>query len=270
MGNDLLEKNEYKEKEPEDFSNSYIRYGLITKKGDERSFDDSYLTYTNLEFLKSNKKFYFSLFGIFDGHNSDYVAKYLSNNIHKLYQEEIGNINKNNYKEKIEEIFKAMDKKLKEDQNQENNIINEVGKDNENKKLINENKKYINVEVDEKEIKLFKEIIKNSNDIPEDLKQIEDSKIKDLLLFKNLFKYDNNYLYNNNDVNYIGSSASIVLINESNIITADLGITICILFNKEGEIKNIKDSDNIAKDLNYLKSEHTFNNKQEKKKNKKI
>ena len=77
-------------------------------------------------------------------------------------------------------------------------------------------------------------------------------------------------MYNNNDFDYIGSSASIVLINESNIITADLGITACILFNKNGEIKNMKDSENSIKDLNELKSRHTFNNKEEKRRIKKF
>ena len=162
--------------------------------------------------------------------------------------------------DKIQEIFKIMDKKIKEEEEEkEKNAINEK-----------ENKKYINVGVEEKEINLFKEIVKNSKEIPEDLKQIEDSKIKDLLLFKNLFKYNNNYLYNNNDVNYIGSSASVVLINDTNVITAKLGITTCILFNKEGEIKNLKDSNNNSKELNEIRNEHTFNNKEEKRRIKKF
>ena len=267
-----MDEKEYKDKEPEDYSDDYIRYGLITKKGGERSLDDSYMAHANIESVdNSGKKLYFSLFGIFDGHNNKNVSQYISNNIDKLYQKEIGNMNKNNYKTIIEEIFKTIDKTLKEkEQKDQNNTINEKGKESEKNFSINENQKYINIGVDEKEINLFKEIIKNSKEIPDDLKQIEDSQIKDLLLFRNLFKYNNNFLYNNNDLDYIGSSASIVLINDSNIITADLGITVCILFNKNGEIKNLKDSENNIKDLKELKSRHTFNNKEEKRRIKKF
>ena len=267
-----MDEKEYKDKEPEDFYNDYIRYGLITKKGGERSLDDAYLARTNIESTdNSGKKLYFSLFGIFDGHNNKNISEFVSKNIDKLYQKEIGNMNNNNCKTLIEEIFKTMDKTLKEEeQKKQLNNINENEKENSKDNTINENKKFIDINVDEKEINLFKEIIKNSKDIPDDLKQIEDSQIKDLLLFKNLFKYNNNYLYNNNDFDYIGSSASIVLINESNIITADLGITACILFNKNGEIKNMKDSENSIKDLNELKSRHTFNNKEEKRRIKKF
>ena len=263
-----MNEKEYKDKDPVDYTDEYIRYGLITKKGEERSLDDTYITFSDLE--SDDKKSFFSLFGIFDGHNNDYVSKYLSKNIHELFKKEIVNINNNNYKTKIEDIFKILDKKIKEEEEEkEKNDINEIEKSN-NKSEIKENKKYINVGVDEKEIKYFKDIVKNSKDIPEDLKQIEDSQIKDLLLFRNLFKYNNNYLYNNNDVDYIGSSASVVLINDVNIITANLGITACILFNKNGEIKNLKDSNNNTKDLYELRNEHTFNNKEEKRRIKKF
>ena len=117
MGNDLIDEKEYKDKEPEDYSNDNIRYGLITKKGGERSLDDAYLTRTNIEYTdNSGKKLYFSLFGIFDGHNNKNISEYVSNNIDKLYQKEIGNMNKNNCKTIIEEIFKTMDKTLKEEE----------------------------------------------------------------------------------------------------------------------------------------------------------
>ena len=264
-----MDENEYKDKEPIDYNDDFIRYGLITKKGEERSLDDTYMTFSDLE--SDDKKFLFSLFGIFDGHNNDYVSKYISSNIYKLFQKEMGNINNNNYKTKIEGIFKTIDKNLKEEEEKkENNSINKKDKNNKNENEFIDNKKYINIGVDEREINLFKNIIKNTKEIPDDCKQIEDSKIKDLLLFKNLFKYNNNYIYNNNDVDYIGSSASVVLINDVNVITANLGITVCILFNKEGEIKNLKDSNNNTKELNVLKNEHTFNNKEEKRRIKKF
>ena len=63
-------------------------------------------------------------------------------------------------------------------------------------------------------------------------------------------------------MNYIGSSASVVLINDNNIITADLGLTKCILFNKDGIILNNKET--------KIFEEHTFKNKEEKKRIKKF
>jgi len=290
MGNDLMDDKEYKEKEPVDITNDYFRYCIISRKNEERTMDDVYLSPDLNSSENSNKKDDFHLFGIFDGHNSDYVAKYMSNNIQKLYQNEIGKMNNDNYKAKIEDIFKTIDKNLKEEEDKKEysiikekekekqldkedlenaNVINEKKEDNETTEKENVKKHYINVGVDEKEINLFKDIIKNSKDIPDDLKQVEDSQIKDLLLFKNLFKYNNNYLYNDNDVDYIGSSASIVLIHNDNIITADLGITTCILFNKNGDIKNLRDTKN-TKDLHELKETHTFNNKEEKRRVKKF
>ena len=276
MGNDLLDENVPKDIEPIDYSDDYIRYGVISKKNGEKTLDDTYLSFPNISSTDdSQKKIEFSLFGVFDGHNNDYVSKYLSNNIQKLYQKEINNIIKdNNYKTKIEEIFKTIDKNIKEEQEkkEKDNINENVINDNENsinEIKENENKNYINVGVDEREVNLFKDIIKNTKEIPEDLKQVDDSQIKDLILFKNLFKYNNNYLYNNNNVNYIGSSASVVLIDNKNVITADLGITTCVIFNKNGEIKNIKDEKN-TKDLKDLKEQHTFNNKEEKRRIKKF
>ena len=319
MGNDLINENEYKDKEPKDEENEFIRYGIISQKCGEKSNDDSYLSISNLSIPDKDKKINYSLFGVFDGHNSDYVSNYLSDHIHELYKKEIVNINKENYKTKIQEIFKTMDKNLRggkkgekqkdiktdeikekgkddnknENKNEENNnVINENNKDNNNKdKEKNEEINYIDVSVDERELKIIKDALKNSKDIPEELKKdVDDSEIENLLLFKNLFQYNNNYLYHNNNLNYIGSSASIVLINDDSIITADLGITKCILFNKEGNIINSKDNkeSKISKDIKEFndkdsknskdtkdsktsksvgdyKNEHTFNNLEEKK-----
>ena len=291
-----MDDKEFKEMQPEDNLIDDYRYGIISKKEDERSLDDMYLILPDLHSSENaDKKVDFSLFGVFDGHNSNYVAKYISENIKALYEKETASIKNENYKVKIEEIFKTIDKNLKEEEDKkENDIIKENEKKPENEiienaNVINDNneniintekkekekvekkekKHYINVGVDEKEINLFKEVIKNSNDIPAELKQVDDSQIKDLLLFRNLFKYNNNYLYNDNDVDYIGSSASIVLINDTNVITADLGITKCILFNKEGEIKNMKDL-NPQDIYEKLKNTHTFNSKDEKKRVKKF
>ena len=291
-----MDDKEFKEMQPEDNLIDDYRYGIISKKEDERSLDDMYLILPDLHSSENaDKKVDFSLFGVFDGHNSNYVAKYISENIKALYEKETASIKNENYKVKIEEIFKTIDKNLKEEEDKKDNDIikeNEKKPENEiieNANVINDNndniintekkekekiekkekKHYINVGVDEKEINLFKEVIQNSNDIPEELKKVDDSQIKDLLLFRNLFKYNNNYLYNDNDVDYIGSSASIVLINDTNVITADLGITKCILFNKEGEIKNMKDL-NPQDIYEKLKNTHTFNSKDEKKRVKKF
>ena len=58
----------------------------------------------------------YSLFGIFDGHNGNYVSKYLSENIIKFFEKEIKNIDDNNYKLELEklfsEIYYLLDKKL--------------------------------------------------------------------------------------------------------------------------------------------------------------
>ena len=276
-----MNDNDFKDKDPIDFSNDYFRYGIISKKNGEKSLEDTYLTFTNTSTPDSTpKNSDFSLFGVFDGHNNDFVSKYISENIQKLYQKEIGDINEKNFKQKIIDIFKEMDKQLKEKdvkkeeekdtKEEEKNVINDNNVINEKKENKEKDKKYyIDIGVDEKEVNLFKDIIKNSKEIPDDLKSIEDSQIKDLILFKNLFKYNNNYLYNNNNVDYIGASGAVVLINDTNVITADLGITACVVFNKNGEIKNMKDKKNI-KDLKELKEQHTFNNKEEKRRIKKF
>ena len=291
MGNELLNKENIKEKEPEDYTNDFLKYGLITKKGEEKSNDDNYILMPNLSNPEDGKKNNISLFGVFDGHNSDFVPNYLNKNIHKFYEKEILNINKNNFKTKIEEIFKNIDKELKGDKKKEKikidgpNNDGDEEKDEEKKKKeeekvvnkINENQEeekkeeidYINVGVDKKEFDYIKNEIKNSKDIPDEFKEIDDNELENLLLFKNLFQYNNNYLYNNNNVNYIGSSASVVLITDDNVITADLGITKCILFNKEGNILNSKENKESKYNGDY-KVEHTFSNSDEKKRIKKF
>ena len=291
MGNELLNEENIKEKEPEDYTNDFLKYGLITKKGEEKSNDDNYILMPNLLNPEDGKKNNISLFGVFDGHNSDFVPNYLNKNIHKFYEKEILNINKNNFKTKIEEIFKNIDKELKGDKKKEKikidgpNNDGDEEKDEEKKKKeeekvvnkINENQEeekkeeidYINVGVDKKEFDYIKNEIKNSKDIPDEFKEIDDNELENLLLFKNLFQYNNNYLYNNNNVNYIGSSASVVLITDDNVITADLGITKCILFNKEGNILNSKENKESKYNGDY-KVEHTFSNSDEKKRIKKF
>ena len=291
MGNELLNEENIKEKEPEDYTNDFLKYGLITKKGEEKSNDDNYILMPNLSNPEDGKKNNISLFGVFDGHNSDFVPNYLNKNIHKFYEKEILNINKNNFKTKIEEIFKNIDKELKGDKKKEKikidgpNNDGDEEKDEEKKKKeeekvvnkINENQEeekkeeidYINVGVDKKEFDYIKNEIKNSKDIPDEFKEIDDNELENLLLFKNLFQYNNNYLYNNNNVNYIGSSASVVLITDDNVITADLGITKCILFNKEGNILNSKENKESKYNGDY-KVEHTFSNSDEKKRIKKF
>jgi len=265
MGNDILNNNTNKDIEPTDYKTDSFKYCIFSKKCGEKSLDDSLLSQPNISVVNDSKETKFSLFGVFDGHNSDYASQYLSKNIQKLYEIEIANINKNNYKSKIEEIFKAMDKQLKGKQKENIQEVNEKEENNLNKinndnNIIENDIKGIDISVKDNEFNLIKESIQNGQDIPDDLKDIDDSEIKDLLLFKNLFQYNNNYLYNNNNLNYIGSSASIVLINDNNVITADLGLTKCILFNKDGIILNQKD----------YKENHTFKNKEEKKRIKKF
>ena len=248
MGNEFNDESKNKEnKSIED--NKYFKYGFISKKGKERVIEDTVLHLSDLQTSSESKnKFHFGLFGVFDGHNNDYVSKYLSDNCKNTFEKELGMINKDNYKQEIEKIFKKLDKNLK--------IEN-------NKKDLYDINDLKNVNVDENEINFYKKIIENTEESPEEIKNIENNYIKDLLLFRNLFKYNNNYLYNNMDIDYMGSSASIVLINNNNIITADLGITTCILFDKEGKLMNKKDLNDL------LNSEHVFENKKEKKRIKK-
>ena len=308
MGNEIL-KEEFQDKNPLDYNNEYIRYGIVSKKGEEKTYDDNYFSFPN-KISDNSKNNEFCLFGIFDGHNSDYVSKYLKENIKDLYEKEISEMNEDNYKPIVENIFKTLDKNLKDSkhyeqkgnkfekninenkENKENNEIKENKENDENKekneirqnkekKYINENKEdeenYVNIDVNKNEFDLVKKAIRDSKDIPEEFKEIDDSELENLLLFKNLFKYNNNYLYNNNNLNYIGSSASVVLLYENDVITADLGITKCIIFDKNGNILKSKDNkdstdDKDSKDNKELKNFlfHTFNNPEEKKRIKKF
>ena len=254
MGNEYSEENVLKEIEPIDYADQYIKYGIVSKIGEEKSLDDCFLTLPDLSSSKEAKNpINFSLFGIFDGHNNNYVAKYLTNSFEEFFVKEAGNILENNCEKQFGDIFKAVDKELKEEKN--NN---------------NENKEYINDDVNDNEIKYYKDLIEKTEKIPEDLKKVDDSQIKNLLLFRNLFKYNNNYLYNNNNPDYIGSSASLVMINNERIYVADLGITKCILFNSEGKILNDDKNIENKNENDYLSFDHIFSNKSEKKRIKKF
>jgi serine/threonine protein phosphatase PrpC len=224
MGNDLT--NDKESDKEQDIENEEIKYGLISKKCKEKSNNDTYIISPGIKFSDNDKNIEYSLFGIFDGHNNNYISKYLSENIQKFFEKEIKDINESNYKIKIEGIFKEIDKTLREGQKTEK----------DDKKDINNSE----IEVSDKEKEFLKNSIKNSQDIPEDLKEIDDNELEDLILFKNMFNH-NNYLFNNqNNLSFIGSSASIVLINQDNIITIELGITKCFLFDKSGTIINYK------------------------------
>ena len=180
MGNEFTEENALKEIEPIDYADQYVKYGVISKKGEERAIEDCFLA---LPYLSSSKEvknpINFSLFGVFDGHNDKYVAEYLTNNFQEIFEKEAGNILENNCQKEFGNIFKAIDKKLKEENNKKNEI--------------KENAEYINDEINEKEILHYKNLIETTEGIPEDLKKVEDSQIKNLLLFRNLFKYNNSF-----------------------------------------------------------------------------
>ena len=108
------------------------------------------------------------------------------------------------------------------------------------------------INVDENEINFYKDIIKNTKEASQNIKNIKNNNIKKLSLFRDIYKY---YLSNNTYIDYIGSSVSIILINNNYIIAADIGISICILFRKEGKILNKKVSNE------FLNSEYVFENK---------
>ena len=254
MGNEYPEENALKEIEPIDYSDEYIKYGIISKKGEEKSLDDCFLTLPDLTTKEGVKNpINFSLFGIFDGHNNDFVAKYLTNNLKEKFEEEAGNILEKNCEKQLGDIFKSVDRKLREEK------IKNI-----------DNKEYINDDINEKEIKYYKDLIEKTQEIPEDLKKVDDSQIKNLLLFRNLFKYNNNFIYNNNDTDYIGSSASLVMINNNYIYVAELGITKCILFNIEGKILNEVKNTEKKNENDILYFNHVFDNKSEKKRIKKF
>ena len=247
MGNDLT--NEEDLDKEEDVQNENIKFGLISKKYQEASNDDNYIISPNLKIPEGDTSLEFSLFGIFDGHNSNYISKYLSKNIDSFFEKELKDMNIDNYKEKIENIFKEIDKSLRSEQNKYKDEKNDINS--------------VEIEINDKEKELIKNSIKNSEDIPEDLKEIDDNEINDLLVFKNLFDYRHNFLNNKNNLNYIGSSASLVLITQENIITMELGITKCFLLDKKGKIINSKIEPTDKKEMLEINN-HIFSNKEEK------
>ena len=236
MGNDLTNDEEKEKKE--DFENEFIKYGIINKN----TKNNSYIISPKIAYKKKEIIYEFSLLAIFEGHNSDIVSNYLLNNLQKNFEklivyideddDENENEKENNYSKKIKEIFKSIDKELKKKLEQENEIDIIAKKDEKN---------YI------------KNSIQNSMDIPDEFKEINDEEINDLLNFKNLFNNSNN---NSNNLNYVGASASIILIIRDKIILSQLGLTQIFLFDKEGNILNF-DNKNIK--------EHKFNNEEEKK-----
>lgn len=261
MGSDLTKENEPDIEK--DFQDEYIKYGIISKKCKEQSNDDNYIISSNNIISEGDMNINYSLFGIFDGHNGNYVSKYLSENIIKFFEKEIKNIDDNNYKLELEKLFTEIDNSIKTEKNKSND------------KNQNSNIDIAEIELKESDKEFFINSIKNSSDIPDEFKEIDNNELEDLLLFKNLFDSKNNYIHNLNNLNYIGSSASLVLINSDKIITMNLGITKCYLFDKEGNIinANIKpgeqkeQSDEIIK---KSKNEHSFNNIEEKKRIKKF
>jgi len=261
MGSDLTKENEPDIEK--DFQDEYIKYGIISKKCKEQSNDDNYIISSNNIISEGDMNINYSLFGIFDGHNGNYVSKYLSENIIKFFQKEIKNIDDNNYKLELEKLFSEIDNSIKTEKNKSND------------KNQNNNIDIAEIELKESDKEFFINSIKNSSDIPDEFKEIDNNELEDLLLFKNLFDSKNNYIHNLNNLNYIGSSASLVLINSDKIITMNLGITKCYLFDKEGNIINAnvkpgeqkEQSDEIIK---KSKNEHSFNNIEEKKRIKKF
>ena len=261
MGSDLTKENEPDIEK--DFQDEYIKYGIISKKCKEQSNDDNYIISSNNNISEGDMNINYSLFGIFDGHNGNYVSKYLSENIIKFFEKEIKNIDDNNYKLELEKLFTEIDNSIKTEKNKSND------------KNQNNNIDIAEIELKESDKEFFINSIKNSSDIPDEFKEIDNNELEDLLLFKNLFDSKNNYIHNLNNLNYIGSSASLVLINSDKIITMNLGITKCYLFDKEGNIINAnvkpgeqkEQSDEIIK---KSKNEHSFNNIEEKKRIKKF
>ena len=261
MGSDLTKENEPDIEK--DFQDEYIKYGIISKKCKEQSNDDNYIISSNNIISEGDMNINYSLFGIFDGHNGNYVSKYLSENINKFFEKEIKNIDDNNYKLELEKLFSEIDNSIKTEKNKSND------------KNQNNNIDIAEIELKESDKEFFINSIKNSSDIPDEFKEIDNNELEDLLLFKNLFDSKNNYIHNLNNLNYIGSSASLVLINSDKIITMNLGITKCYLFDKEGNIINAnvkpgeqkEQSDEIIK---KSKNEHSFNNIEEKKRIKKF
>jgi len=261
MGSDLTKENEPDIEK--DFQDEFIKYGIISKKCKEQSNDDNYIISSNNNISEGDININYALFGIFDGHNGNYVSKYLSENINKFFEKEIKNIDNNNCKLKLEKLFSEIDNSIKTEKNKDND------KNEKNNIDIAE------IEVKESDKEFFINSIKNSSDIPDEFKEIDNNELEDLLLFKNLFDSKNNYIHNINNLNYIGSSASLVLINSGIIIAMNLGITKCYLFDNEGNIaisnsKPVEQKDQSNEIVKKTKIEHSFDSIEEKKRIKKF
>ena len=258
MGSELTKEN--KPDFEKDFQDENIKYGIISKKCKEQSNDDSYIISPNINISEGDINIDFSLFGIFDGHNGNCISKYLSENINKFFEKEIKNIDNNNYQHELEKLFSEIDNTIKTEQNKINVKVDKNNID------------IAEIEVKDSDKEFFINSIKTSSDIPDEFKEIDNNELEDLLLFKNLFNFKNNYIHNTSNLNYIGSSASIVLINSDKIITMNLGITKCFLLDKEGNILNAhnKSEEQTEEKNKKIKNEHTFNNIEEKKRIKKF
>ena len=256
MGNEL--NNEEESDKEENGEKDNIKFGLISRKYDEKANNDNYIISPNIKFVEDDKSKVYSLFGIFSGHNNNYISNYLSENITTFFNKEIKNIDNKNYINIIEGIFKEIDMTLRKEQKFEI-------KDNNEEDIINIEINGIN----EKEKENIKNSIKNSQNIPDDLKEIDDNELENLLLFKNLFDSQKSLFKNKNNLNYIGASTSLVIINKEDIIKIELGITKCFLLDKNGNILKPKTQDesnneNQLEDNEFI-LRHKFNNKKEKK-----
>jgi serine/threonine protein phosphatase PrpC len=108
MGTDLT--NEKESDFEKDFQNENFKYDIISKKCKEKSNDDNYIISPNIKISEGEIDIDFSLFGVFDGHNGNYVSKYLSQNINKFFENALKKINKKNYKPELEKLFTEIDK----------------------------------------------------------------------------------------------------------------------------------------------------------------
>ena len=131
----------------EDTQNEFIKYGLISKKYEEKSNEDSYIISHNIQLSESDRSLEYSLFGIFDGHNNNYISKYLTKNINAFFETKIKDINDKTYKEKTEEVFKEIDNNLREQMNN-----------------VKEDKNSVDIEINEKEKEFIKNSIKKSEE----------------------------------------------------------------------------------------------------------
>ncbi len=67
MGNEFTEENQIKEEKSLEDSDEYVKYGVISKKGEEKDFEDNFLSYSDLKSSEESKnKIHFGLFGVLD------------------------------------------------------------------------------------------------------------------------------------------------------------------------------------------------------------